>query len=210
MNWVPPVAHVYACSLFFTHCAAHCVYGKADMTATSINWQILNGEVALLLCEGMLNRKPLVSVAVLTRWMLGTPKRNYCFPPFHLLKRCKSYFILQSGFCNVLRSNKMCRWNENLNKAKWVHSQFYVKCSFMNCVFAQRPCCLFHLLFCLASLPASCKRSADSVHAHLDATTMPGFTKNKQTKQHCGSELQQNQAWAIHSSKWIKTWLNGQ
>lgn len=32
-----PVAHVDACSLLFTHCAAHCVYGKADMTATSIN-----------------------------------------------------------------------------------------------------------------------------------------------------------------------------
>lgn len=31
MNWVPPVyefsvVHVYACSLLFTHCAAHCVY----------------------------------------------------------------------------------------------------------------------------------------------------------------------------------------
>lgn len=52
-----PVARIYVCSLLFTHCTAHWVYRRADMTATSINWQMLNSEVALLLCERMLNRK---------------------------------------------------------------------------------------------------------------------------------------------------------
>lgn len=71
-----PVACIYVCSLLFTHCAAQCVYRKADMTATSINWQMLNSEVALLLCEWMLNRKLYLQWVSLsfTHWRLKAPQ----------------------------------------------------------------------------------------------------------------------------------------
>lgn len=70
------VAQVSGCSLLFTHTALHT---PADMTATSINWQMLNGEVALVLCERMLNRKLYLqkASAALTHGCSKT-----CFQPF--------------------------------------------------------------------------------------------------------------------------------
>lgn len=68
------VAHVSACSLLFTHYAAHCVFRKPDMTATSINWQMLNAEVALLLCEKDDKQKTIPLSVTFTQWLIETPK----------------------------------------------------------------------------------------------------------------------------------------
>lgn len=112
----------------------------------------------------------------------------------------ESYTILQSGLCaKTKRWKKKCAGGiRNESVLCSFHHEFFI--SFWLC-------CLFPPVCqqVVITQPIAC------MHTLIPSDAITGTTGNKQTKiTHCGSELQQKQAWAVHSHKWIKMWLNGQ
>lgn len=103
--------------LFYLHTVQHTVYGEADMTATSINWQMLNGEVALRHCERLLNRKLYLqwaapSLTNTERWELQK------VTSFLFAYTVWIMYDLTSWFCNIPGSNKnvLVKWKSTCGK----------------------------------------------------------------------------------------------